>query len=87
MSYRGALITGTVLSTVVTVTWSFTASLTIGPAGPLHLSRNLPADYAALDEAATGNRWELFAVITVIYTLCLLISGCRRQRRQAGDAE
>jgi hypothetical protein len=57
------------------------ASLAIGPADPLHLSRNLLADYAQLAAAPTGNGWELFAVVAVIYAMCLLASGWRRHRR------
>ena len=41
MSVRGPLITGTVLSLAVVSAWSYIASLAIGPAGPLHLGRNL----------------------------------------------
>jgi hypothetical protein len=48
------------------------ASLAIGPAAPLHLSRDLAADYAQLADAPTGNGWELFAVV---YTACLLVAG------------
>jgi hypothetical protein len=61
--------------------WSWTASLTIGPDVPLHLGRNLLADYAQLASAPTGNGAELFAVVAVIYALCLLVSGWRRHRR------
>ena len=46
MSARGPLITGTVLSAAVVSAWSWMASLTIGPAAPLHPGRNLLADYA-----------------------------------------
>ena len=43
------------------------ASLAIGPAGPLHLSRNLLSGYAQLAAAPTGNGAELFAVVAFIY--------------------
>ena len=81
MSARGPLITGTVLSTAVVSAWSYIASLAIGPAGPLHLGRNLLSDYAQLASAPTGNAAELFAVVAAIYALCLLVSGWRRHRR------
>ena len=81
MSARGPLLAGTVLSLAVVSAWSWTASLTIGPAGPLHLTRDLPSDYAQLAAAPTGNAAELFAVVAVIYALCLLVSGWRRHRR------
>ena len=80
MSARGPLITGTVLSAAVVSAWSWMASLTIGPAAPLHLGRNLPSDYAQLAAAPTGNGAELFAVVAFIYALCLLVSGWRRRR-------
>ena len=78
MSVRAPLTAGTVLSLAVVSAWSSMASLTIGPAGPLHLSRNLLADYAQLASAPTGNGWDLFAVVAVIYVACLLVSGWRR---------
>ena len=80
MSARGPLITGTILSAAVVSAWSWMASLTIGPAAPLHLTRDLPSDYAQLAAAPTGNAAEMFAVIAVIYALCLLVSGWRRRR-------
>jgi hypothetical protein len=81
MRIRGALVTGTVLSLAVVSAWSWMASLTIGPAGPMHLGRNLLSDYAQLAAAPTGNAAELFAVVAVIYALCLLVSGWHRDRR------
>jgi len=86
MSTRAALAAGTVLSVTVTAAWSWMASLAIGPAAPVHLGRDLPADYARLADAPTGNGWELFAAVAVIYALCLLASGWRQHRRlrQAG---
>ena len=81
MSARGPRITGTVLSAAVVSAWSWMASLTIGPAAPLHLTRDLPSDYAQLASAPTGNAAELFAVVAAIYALCLLVSGWRRHRR------
>jgi hypothetical protein len=81
VSARGPLITGTVLSLAVVSAWSWMASLTIGPAAPLRLGRNLLSDYAQLAAAPTGNAAELFAVVAAIYALCLLVSGWRRHRR------
>jgi hypothetical protein len=81
VSARGPLITGTVLSAAVVSAWSWMASLTIGPAAPLHLGRNLLSGYAQLAAAPTGNAAELFAVVAMIYALCLLVSGWRRHRR------
>lgn len=88
MSYRAALITGTIVSVAVTAAWSYMAALTIGPAAPLHLGRNLLADYAALASAPTGNGPELFAVIALIYMTCLAVARRRvlaHRRAQAGD--
>ena len=81
MSVRGPLIAGTVLSVAVVSAWSWMASLAIGPAAPLHLTRNLVADYARLAAAPTGNGWELSAVVAFIFTACLLVSGGRGRRR------
>ena len=87
MSVRGPLVAGTVLSLAAVSAWSWMASLTIGPAAALHLSRNLPSDYAQLAAAPTGNGWELFAVVALIYASCLFASGRRRQRRRAGRTD
>ena len=81
MSVRAPLIAGTVLSAAAVSAWSWMASLTIGPAGPLHLTRDLPSDYAQLASAPTGNGWELFAVVAFIFAACLLVSGWRQRRR------
>ena len=66
------------LSLAVVSAWSYMASLAIGPAPPLHLSRDLPSDYAQLAAAPTGNGWELFAAVAFIFAACLLVSGRRR---------
>jgi hypothetical protein len=81
VSVRGPLIAGTVLSLAAVSAWSYIASLAIGPAGPLHLGRNLLSDYARLASAPTGNGAELFVVVAFIYAGCLLVLGWRRQRR------
>lgn len=80
MSARAAFTTGTVLSLAAVAVWSWSADATIGPAPALHLSRDLPGDYAQLPAAATGSPAALFAVISVIYTLCLFVSGLRSMR-------
>jgi hypothetical protein len=81
VSARGPLITGTVLSAAVVSAWSWMASLTIGPAAPLHLDRDLPSDYAQLAAAPAGNGAGLSAAVAAIYALCLLASGWRQHRR------
>ena len=42
------------------------------------------ASYLALAAAPTGNGWGLFAVLSVIYVLCLLVAGWRKARREGG---
>jgi hypothetical protein len=81
MGARAALAAGTVVSAAVTGVWSYLASLTIGPAAPVRLGRDLPADYSRLAGAPTGNGWELFAAVAAIYSLCFLASGWRQHRR------
>jgi hypothetical protein len=82
MTARAPLITGTVLSLAVTAAWAWLSSLTIGPAGPLHLTwRHPAASYLALAAAPTGNGPELFSAVAAICALCLLVSGWRRHRR------
>ena len=81
----GALATGTVLSVVVTGAWSVMAEATMGAAPALHLSWHHPvASYLALASAPTGNGWGLFAVLSVIYMLALLVAGWRKARREGG---
>jgi len=77
---RGPLIVGTVVCLAVVSAWSWSAALTEGPAAPLHPGRDLRSDYAQLAAAPTGNGWELFAVVAVIYALCFLVSGWRQRR-------
>ena len=85
----GALVTGTVLSVVVTGAWSAMAEATMGPLPALHLSvHHLVASYLALAAAPTGNAAELFAVVAVIYALCLFRAARRRARaRGTGDGQ
>jgi hypothetical protein len=93
MSIRAPLAAGAVLSLAVTSAWSFMASLTIGPSGPLDLTgRDLPGSYARLAAGPTGNGAELFAVVAFIFAACLLVSGRRRYRHAQtappnGDSE
>ncbi len=85
----GALAAGTVLSVVVTGAWSVLAEAAMGPAPALHLSVHHPvASYLALAAAPTGNGLELFAVVAVIYAVCLFCAGWRRARaRGTGDGQ
>jgi hypothetical protein len=83
---RGALVAGTALSLAAVSAWSYMASLAIGAAEPLRLSRNLLSDYAQLAAAPTGNGWELFAVVAFIYAFCLFVSGWRQARRARPQA-
>ena len=78
----GALAAGTVLSVVVTGAWSVMAEAAMGPAPALHLDwRHHPvASYLALAAAPAGNGAELFAVVAVIYALCLFTAAMRRGR-------
>ena len=77
----GALAAGTVLSVVVTGAWAVMAEATTGPLPAPHLSWHHPvASYLALASAPTGNGLELFAVIAVIYALCLFTAARRRAR-------
>jgi type IV secretory pathway VirB2 component (pilin) len=78
MSIRAPLIAGTVVSLAAVSAWSWMADLAVGPPAPLHLGRNVLSDYAQLVAAPTGNGAELFAVVAVIYALCLLVYGWRR---------
>jgi hypothetical protein len=81
VNLRAPLIAGTVLSLAVTAAWAWLPALTIGPAGPLHLTwRHPAASYVALAAAPVGNGWELFAVVAFIYAACLLVSGWRQRR-------
>ena len=83
------LAAGTVVSLIVAGAWSAMAAAAIGPVPPLHLSVHHPAaSYLALAAAPTGNAAELFAVIAVIYAVCLFRAARRRARaRGAGDGQ
>ena len=86
MSVRAPLITGTIVSLAVTAAWAWMSALTIGPAGPLHLTWRHPArSYLLLAAAPVGNGWELFAVIALIFAACFLVSGLRHARAGGGD--
>jgi hypothetical protein len=75
------LVAGTVLSLLVTGVWAWAADLAVGPAPAVRLSLRDPAgDYARLACAATGNGWQLFAAVAVIYAVCLLPAAARLAR-------
>lgn len=81
MNLRGPLITGTIVSLAVTAGWAWSSAVTIGPAGPLHLTWRHPTrSYLLLASAPTGNGAELFGVVAFIYAACLLVSGWRHRR-------
>lgn len=84
MGARAVLVTGTVLSVLVTGAWSYAASMTGGPAAPVRLGRDWRADYAQLAAAPTGDGRALFATVAAIYALCFLLSGLRRRRMRGG---
>jgi hypothetical protein len=76
-----ALATGTILSLTVTAAWAYTTAVTSAGTVPApHLTGNLPADYLQLASGATGSVPELFAVLAIVFALCLFASGWRRMR-------
>jgi hypothetical protein len=80
---KRGLVAGTVLSLIVVGFWSAAGAATMGPVPPLHLSVHHPAaSYLALAAAPTGNGWALFTVLSVIYMLCLLVAGWRKEHRE-----
>ena len=82
---RPGLVAGTVVSLIVTGTWSILAAATTGPVPPLQLSWRHPvASYLALAAAPAGNAAELFAVVAVIYAVCLFTAAMRRARTRRG---
>ena len=82
---KRGLVAGTVVSLIVVGFWSAAAAATIGPVPPLHLSvHHLVASYLALAAAPTGNAAELFAVVAVIYAVCLFTAAMRRARTRRG---
>lgn len=77
---------GTVAAFAVAAAWACSTALTsAGPVPALHLTGDLPADYAQLASGATGSVPELFAVLAAVFALCLFASGWRRMhgRRDA----
>lgn len=81
---KGALITGTIVSLAVTAAWAWASALTIGPAGPLHLTwRHPAASYVTLAAAPAGHGWELLALVALIYAVCIFAAGWRHARRPA----
>jgi hypothetical protein len=83
MRLRAPLVTATIVSLAVTAAWAWMSALTIGPAGPLHLTwRHPAASYVMLAAAPAGNAWELFALVALIYSACLFAWGLRDARRR-----
>jgi hypothetical protein len=71
-----ALAAETVISLLASAAWSYTAVLTMaGPPPALHLTGNLPADYAQAAGTAAGSGPALFAVTAMIYAACFAIAG------------
>lgn len=70
-----AFATGTALSAVAV---GLLGSL--GPATPLHLSRDLWADYRPLGGAAGVSPLTAFGLSAVIYAACFLVAGLRLRR-------
>ena len=88
MRMRAALVTGTIVSLAVTAAWAWMSALTIGPAGPLHLTwRHPAASYVTLAAAPVGNGSELFAVVASIYAACFLLAGWRHALRHGPGRE
>jgi hypothetical protein len=80
---RASLVTGTVVSLTATAAWAWMSAVAIGPAGPLHLTwRHPAASYVMRAAAPVGHAWELFAVVALIYSACLLGWGLRDARRR-----
>ena len=79
---KRGLLTGTVVSLLVVGAWSAVGAAAMGPAPAPDLSWRHPvASYVALASAPTGNGLELFAVVAVIYAVCLFMGLRRRDRR------
>ena len=82
---KRGLVAGTVVSLIVVGLWSAAAAAAMGPVPPLQLSVHHPvASYLALAAAPTGNAAELFAVVAVIYAVCLFTAAMRRARTRRG---
>ena len=82
---KRGLVAGTVVSLIVVGFGRSAAAATMGPVPPLHLSVHHPvASYLALAAAPTGNAAELFAVVAVIYAVCLFPAAMRRARTRRG---
>lgn len=76
------LAAGMVLSLAVTSAWACTTAVTsAGPAPVLHLTGSPVSDYLQLASGATGSARALFAVLCLIYAVCLAATGYRRMRR------
>ena len=59
------------------------ASQDPGPAPVVHLSARHPLGaYLVLAGAPLGSAWELFALIAVIFSVCIFVAGLRQERRR-----
>ena len=88
MNIRAPLVTGTIVSLAVTAAWAWMSALTIGPAGPLHLTwRHPPRRTCRSPRRRPGNGWELFAVVALIYAACFFVAGWRHARRPGPGRE
>jgi hypothetical protein len=80
-----AFTAGTVITIVVTALWAYSTTLTsVGPVPVPRLTRSALGDYGQLAGTVTGSVLLMFAVDTLIYTVCFTIAGLRRMNR--GDA-
>ena len=86
---KRGLVAGTVVSLIVAGAWSVCGGGDDGPGPAAAPVRHHPvASYLALAAAPTGNGAELFAVVAVIYAVCLFPAARRRARaRGTGDGQ
>ena len=83
MRLRAPLVVGTILSLAAIAVWAWASALTIGPAGPPHLIwRHPAASYVMLAAAPAGHAWDVFALVALIYSACLVAWGLRDARRR-----
>jgi hypothetical protein len=82
-SIRRALITGTVITIVVSALWAWSTFVTsAGPVPAVRLTRSPAGDYLQMAGTVTGSAPELFAVTALIFTVCFTIAGLRRMNRR-----
>ena len=76
------LAAGTLRSLAVIIARAWSSALTIGPAGPPDLTRRHPAPSYVLPAAAgAGTGRRLFALVALIYAVCIFVAGWRYARR------